>query len=97
MQKQETWEEKFDNSFITMSPLNGFDIHNPPILYAVEFGKIENIKNFITTLLKEETERVKEEIITKINKLKDKVETATGSFKYSDQYDDCINIINKII
>lgn len=35
----------------------------------------------------------KEELIKRIEKIKEAVRTQTGSFKYDSCYDDCINII----
>jgi hypothetical protein len=35
----------------------------------------------------------REQIIREIEEVKEKVRTETGSFKYDDQYDDCIEII----
>lgn len=44
------------------------------------------IKSSLTSLL--------DSIKTDIEKTKEDVKKQTGSYKYDDQYDDCINIIN---
>lgn len=38
-------------------------------------------------------DKLKDKIIIRIERLKDTVERETGSFKYSDCYDDCIEIV----
>lgn len=46
----------------------------------------KKLKSSLTSLL--------DSIKTDIEKTKEDVKKQTGSYKYDDQYDDCINIIN---
>jgi ElaB/YqjD/DUF883 family membrane-anchored ribosome-binding protein len=46
----------------------------------------KKLKSSLTSLL--------DSIKTDIKKTKEEVKKQTGSYKYDDQYDDCINIIN---
>lgn len=78
----EDWEKEFDQYY-------------PELL--TEAGEVrQNVKEFIKYLLSSNTERLKKEAIKEILKLSEKVIKETGSFKYDDQYRDCIDIINNI-
>jgi hypothetical protein len=52
--------------------------------------ELDKLKQFIQSSLTSLLDSIK----TDIEKTKEEVKKQTGSYKYDDQYDDCINIIN---
>jgi hypothetical protein len=61
-------------------------LYNEPMLDLSKEKVEQFLKSSLTSLL--------DSIKTDIEKTKEEVRKQTGSYKYNDQYDDCINIIN---
>ena len=57
----EEWEKEFDSEFVEMGLLR--DMHNRPPLYDTKDTDINDIKDFIRTLLTQERTRLKEEML----------------------------------
>jgi hypothetical protein len=47
MQRENKWQERFDERFVEMHPMNGNDMNNPPLLYQVPYEDIKDLYLFI--------------------------------------------------
>ena len=58
-------EKEFDENLVEMSPLRGQDMHNRPVLYDVEYDRIDEIKSHLLLSQLKTIELLKEELIEK--------------------------------
>lgn len=67
-----------------------YDTYNDDFKSINDYLLSDEIKQFIQSSLTSLLDSIKNDI----EKTKEEVKKQTGSYKYDDQYDDCINIIN---
>jgi hypothetical protein len=87
MQRENKWQERFDAEYPHPDVRGVFEDGDP---YQ---ARRNSIKSFIQSEIDKAIAERDKEIIEKIERLKEEVRNQTGTFKYDDQYDDCINLI----
>ncbi len=83
--------KEFDENLVQMSPLRGQDMHNRPVLYDVEYDRIDEIKSHLLLSKLKTIELVKEELEVKKLELKhqDTCLAVGENGKINEHYCDC--------